>query len=184
MNNFNFKKINPKLIYAAFGGLLIALIAIVLLNSHFSKTAKTGTDLTAINQVSSTSPDVTISASNSGSLVDLNISPEKPEKISALSIRLTVPNQSKTKIAFTQSQSLVQNGWIFPINQVSQSSDGTVTNIDISAIYTTPGGFDFDQGFNLGSIVGISGLTVSFDKVETKVLDESAKELNLNFTTN
>jgi len=80
--------------------------------------------------------------------------------------------------------SLLDNGWVFPVNEVVHDKDLRLITIDLAAVNLNPEGYSASDGVKLATIDTIVAqlppkFTFNFDKNQTKIISKEGDELKL-----
>lgn len=185
-------KVDRNLLLSGIVGIALSLVVIVYLNSNPNVLNFARRALPTPSSVATGPAVVTLSTSSlGGGMYGVEFTPVANKILSGFSLRLTLPYQSGDDISgvtFTPESSLMTQGWVFPVRQVSIDSTGKLIQIDISGVDTDPSGYNLRGRVEIGKIntstlKGKTSLTFGVDRSQTKILAKDAMELNYSFSS-
>jgi len=93
-------------------------------------------------------------------------------------------NTAKEGIQARENYSLLEKGWVFPVNEIILDADSRIIMIDFAAVNLNPEGFTSSDDVTLATLdMQVAALapriTFNFDKTQTKVISKEGSAVKL-----
>jgi len=93
-------------------------------------------------------------------------------------------NTAKEGIQARENYSLLEKGWVFPVNEIILDADSRLIMIDFAAVNLNPEGFTSSDDVTLATLdMQVAALapriTFNFDKTQTKVISKEGSAVKL-----